>query len=156
MYNQLLKDKKAVNKDNSRLRQEKDKQKKSILRMEEAFTYVEGQVTKLQAKQRCEPISQSPPSNQVTLPPAISSVSTPPSATLSEPTLVGESKKIVIIPDPPIFNDNLKENEILYDHWLLQIHNKMTANEKIMLIEILKKTYVQSQVSSNALTQLEP
>ena len=36
------------------------------------------------------------------------------------------------------------------------MHNKMIANEKIMLTEILRKVYMQSWVSSNALTQLEP
>lgn len=55
-YNQLLRDKKAVNKDNSKLRQERDEQKKSILRIKEALTYVEGQVAELQVKQHCKPI----------------------------------------------------------------------------------------------------
>ena len=36
------------------------------------------------------------------------------------------------------------------------MHNKMTANEKMMPTEIFKKAYMQSQVSSNALMQLEP
>ena len=54
-YNQLLRDKKAMDKDNSRLKQERDKQKENILRMERILTYVEEQVTELQAKQRCEP-----------------------------------------------------------------------------------------------------
>lgn len=80
----------------------------------------------------------------------------PPPATLLKSTLVGESKKIVVIPDPPIFNRDEKEKEVLYDHWLLQMRNKMTANEKIMPMEIFKKAYVQNQVSGNALTQLEP
>lgn len=43
----------------------------------------------------------------------------------------------------------------MYDHWLLQMRNKMTANKKIMSIEVLKKVYMQSQMSGNVLTQLE-
>ena len=62
MYNQLLKDKKAVDEGNSRLKQERDEQRESVLRMEGALTYVEGQVAKLQAKQCREPTSQPPPS----------------------------------------------------------------------------------------------
>ena len=38
----------------------------------------------------------------------------------------------------------MKEKKISYDHWLLQMRNKMTANEKMMPTEILKKAYVQS------------
>ena len=147
MYNQLLRDKKAVDENNSRLRQEKNEQKKSVLRMKGAFTYVERQVAKLQAKQHCEPTPQPPPNNQTMLPQA-----TPPPATPSEPILVGESKKIVVVPDPPIFNGDRKEKKVLYNYWLLQIRNKMTANEKMMPTKILKWTYVQSWVSSNALT----
>ena len=79
-----------------------------------------------------------------------------PPATPPESTLIRESKKIVVVPDPPIFNGDGKEKKVLYDHWLLQMHNKMTANEKIMPTEIFKKAYVQSRVSGNALTQLEP
>ena len=56
MYNQLLKDK-------NRLRQERNAQKESILKMKRALTYVKGQVAKLQAKQRCEPTPQPPPNN---------------------------------------------------------------------------------------------
>ena len=58
MYNQLLRDKKAMDEDNSRLRQERNKQKESVLRMEKALTYVEEQVAKLQAKQHCKPPPQ--------------------------------------------------------------------------------------------------
>lgn len=47
MYNQLVRDKKTVDKNNNRLRQERDEQKKSVLRMKEAFTYIEGKMTKL-------------------------------------------------------------------------------------------------------------
>lgn len=36
------------------------------------------------------------------------------------------------------------------------MHNKIIVNEKMMLTEILKKVYVQNQVSGNTLTQLEP
>ena len=39
-----------MDEDNSRLRQEQNEQRKSILRMEEAFTYIEEQVAELQAK----------------------------------------------------------------------------------------------------------
>ena len=77
---------------------------------------------------------------------------------LPEFTAVRESKKIIVISNPPIFNKDgkEKEKEVLYDHWLLQMRNKMTANEKMMSVDIFKKVYVQSQVSSNTLTQLEP
>lgn len=77
---------------------------------------------------------------------------------LPEFTAFRESKKIVIISDPPIFNKDGKEKEkkVLYNHWLLQMRNKMTANEKMMSIDIFKKVYVQSQVSGNTLTQLGP
>ena len=125
--------------------------------MERALTYVKGQVAELQAKQHHEPTpqpspnNQTSPSNQVTPPPA-TSLPAPP----SEPTSVGKSKKIVVIPDPPIFNGDVKEKEVSYDYWLLQMRNKMTANEKMTPTEILKKAYVQSRMSSNALTQLEP
>ena len=72
-------------------------------------------------------------------------------------TLVEESKKIVVVLNPPIFNEDGKEKEkkILYDHWLLQMCNKMTANEKMMPMKIFKKAYVQSWMSNNVLTQLE-
>ena len=40
-YNQLLKDKEAMDEDNSKLRQKRDEQKESVLRIEGAFTYVE-------------------------------------------------------------------------------------------------------------------
>lgn len=36
------------------------------------------------------------------------------------------------------------------------MRNKMTANKKMMPTELLKKSYVQSRVSGNALAQLEP
>ena len=49
-YNQLLKNKKAVDEDKSRLRQESDAQKESVLKMEEALTYVKGYMAELQAK----------------------------------------------------------------------------------------------------------
>ena len=139
-YNQLLKDKKAVDKDNSRLRQEKDEQKESVLKIKGAFTYIEGQVAKLQAKQRHEPTPQPPLNNQIMLPPTILLQVTSPPATPLESTSVGESKKIVVILNPPIFNRDGKE--ILHDHWLLQMRNKMTANEKIIPIEIFKKVYM--------------
>ena len=48
-----------------------------------------------------------------------------------------------------------KEKEVLYDHWLLQMRNKMIANEKMMPTKIFKKAYMQSQMSSNVLTQLK-
>ena len=119
-------------------------------------------MVKLQAKQCCESTlqlflnNQTLPSGQVTPPlatplPATSSLAPP-----SEPTSVGKSKKIVVISDPSIFNGNMKEKKVLYDHWLLQMCNKMTANKKMMPTKILKKAYVQSRVSSNALTQLKP
>lgn len=41
MYNQLLRDKEAVDENNSRLRQEKDEQKESVLKMKGALTYIE-------------------------------------------------------------------------------------------------------------------
>ena len=157
MYNQLLKDKEAVDEYKNRLRQKRDTQKESVLRMKRALTYVKRQVAKLQAKQRREPTpqpspnDQTPPSNQAT-PPSATSLPAPP----SEPTSVGKSKKIVVVPDPSIFNGDVKEKEVSYDHQLLQMRNKMTANEKMMPTEILKKVYVQSRVGSNVLTQLEP
>ena len=123
--------------------------------MEGALTYVKGQVAELQAKQHCEPTPQPPPNNQTMPLPPVPPQATPPPTTLLESTLVGESKKIVVVPDPPIFNGNVKEKEVLYDHWLLQMRNKMTANEKMIPTEILKKAYVQNRVSGNALTQLE-
>ena len=138
-YNQLLKNKKAIDEDNSRLRQKQDEQKKSILRMEKALTYVEEQMVELQTKQHCKPTPLPPSSTQAMPPPAM-----PPPATLLEPTLIGESKKIIVVSDPSIFNGDKKEKKGLYDHWLLQMHNKMTANEKIIPTEILKKAYVQS------------
>ena len=63
MYNQLLRDKEIVDEDNSRLKQEKNEQRKSVLRMKGVFTYVEGQMAKLQAKQHHESASQLSPSN---------------------------------------------------------------------------------------------
>ena len=47
LYNQLLKDKETMNENNNRLRQEKDVQRESVLRMEGALTYVEEQVAEL-------------------------------------------------------------------------------------------------------------
>lgn len=71
---------------------------------------------------------------------------------------MGESKKIVIVPDPPVFEGKAdgKAKEISYHHWLLQMRNKMTANKRVILTELLKKAYVPSRVSGNALGQLEP
>ena len=54
MYNQFLRDKKAVDENNSKLRQERNEQKESVLRMEHALIYVEKQVAKLLVKQRCK------------------------------------------------------------------------------------------------------
>lgn len=105
-YNQLLRNKNVVNKDNSRLRQERNEQKKNILKMKGAFTYVEEQVAELQAKQYCKSTLQPSLSNQATLLPA----------TPSEPTLVRENKKIVVVPDSLIFNGDEKEKKVLYDH----------------------------------------
>lgn len=115
MYNQLVRDKKTVDKNNSRLRQEKDEQKKSVLRMKRAFTYIEGKVAELQAKQHCEPTPQPSLSNQATPPPITLSL---PLVTPLEPTSVRESKKIVVVPDPPIFSEDgkEKEKEVSYDH----------------------------------------
>ena len=56
--------------------------------------------------------------------------------------LVGQSKKIVVVLDLSVFNGNRKEKKILYNDWLLQMHNKMIANEKMMPTEILKKAYM--------------
>lgn len=60
-YNKLLTDKKVVDEDNSQLKQEIDEQKEWVLKIEEALTYVERQVTKLQNKQYCQ--SLPPPSS---------------------------------------------------------------------------------------------
>ena len=46
-----------MDEDNSRLKQEKDEQRKSVLRIKEAFKYVKGQVAELQAKQHHETTS---------------------------------------------------------------------------------------------------
>ena len=108
-------------------------------------------MAKLQAKQYCEPTPQPFSSNQAMLLPI-----TPLPVIPLEPMLVRKSKKIVVVPDPLIFNKDKKEKEVSYDHWLLQMRNKITANEKMISMEILKKAYVQNQVSCNALTQLEP
>lgn len=85
-----------------------------------------------------------PTQTQVMLPPT----------TPSKTTSTGESKKIVAILDSFIFNK--KEKNISYNHWLLQMCNKIITNKKIILIKLLKKLYVQSRVSSDALTQFEP
>ena len=79
--------------------------------MERVFTYIEAQVAKLQAKQCCEPTPQPPLSHQTMLPPPMLSPATP-----SKPMSIGESKKIVIVLDPPIFNEDGKEKKVLYDH----------------------------------------
>ncbi|MCJ1264007.1 hypothetical protein MMC22_003878 [Lobaria immixta] len=141
LYNQLLREKEAVDEDNSRLREERDEQKERVLRMEGALTYVERQVAELQAKQQRQPTPPPPPSDQATnsntrqvTPPPV----TPPPATPSESTSTGEGKKIVVVPDPPIFNGDVKEKETSYDHRLLQMRNKMTANERMMPTELLK------------------
>lgn len=114
MYNQFLRNKKTMDEDNSRLRRERNEQKESILRIERAFTYVKRQVAKLQAKQHYEPTPQ-PFSNNQTMPsPTTLPYITPPLVISLEFTLVEESKKIVVVPDPPIFNENGKE--VLYNH----------------------------------------
>lgn len=117
-YNQLLEDKKAAEKDNNRLRNERDEQKERVLRMEGALTYVEGQVAELQSKQHRQPPPPPPPSNQAmnsdTQATPTQTQAMPPPAMPSESTSTGESKKIVVVPDPPIFNG--KEKDISYDH----------------------------------------
>ena len=147
-YNQLLENNGTLKEDKSKLRHKVDEQKERVLRMEGALTYVKEQVADLRANRNAQPPPPPPPGDQATPPPA-----TPPPATPSETTSTGENKKIVVFPDPPVFDG--KEKEILYDHWLLRMRNKMTANKKMMPAELLKKSYMQSRVSGNALAQLE-
>lgn len=116
--------------------------------MEDALTYAKQQTAKLKASQLQQPTPPlSFPRNQ-----AINSntQATLLPATLFETTSKEESKKIVVILDPLNFND--KEKDISYDYWLLQMRNKIVTNEKMMLTELLKKLYVQSRVSGDALT----
>lgn len=128
--------------------------------MEGTLTYMKGQITKLWANQNAQPYSLFPAGNLL-LPqsPDNSQQSTLPfPATLSDATTAGGSKKTVVVLDLSIFKRkiNMKEKNISYDYWLLQMKNKMTVNKKIMLIKTLKKLYVQSWVSNNAPAQLKP
>lgn len=117
MYNQLLRDKEAMDEDNSRLRQKRDEQKENVLRIERALTYVKRQVAELQTKQRRELTPQPLPNDQTISPPTTPLQATLLPATPLESTLIGENKKIVIVPDPPIFNEDGKK--ISYNHWIL-------------------------------------
>ena len=132
----MLENNETLEEDNSRLRHEVEEQKERVLRMEGVLTYVEEQVAELRANRNAQPPPPPPPEDQAT----------PPPATPSETTSTGKSKKIVVVPDTSVFDG--KEKEISYDHWLLQMRNKMTANEKMMRTELPKKSYVQSGTQS--------
>lgn len=140
MYNQLLKNKAAMDEKNKKLLQEVEDQKAKILKMEGALTYVEDQLTELQTNQNTCPLllTHNPP------PPPNSSQQSIllPLDTPSDATTAGKSKKIVIVLDPLIFKEKIDEKDILYNHWLLQIRNNMIANKKMISTDTLKKIYI--------------
>ena len=66
----------------------------------------------------------------------------------------GHGTKLIKIPDPLKFHRKPAIDSILYKDWLLQIWNKLRANEAYMPNKFLKISYIVSLVADNALAQL--
>ena len=73
---------------------------------------------------------------------------------LAAPKPCGHGARLIKIPDPPKFYGKPAIDSISYKDWLLQIWNKLRANEAYMPNKFLKISYIVSLVADKALAQL--
>jgi hypothetical protein len=66
-----------------------------------------------------------------------------------------EGRRIVKLPDPPLFEGRIKDG-ITFDNWVIQVKNKLRGNSDLYLSEDLKIIYVTGCVGGDTLALISP
>jgi hypothetical protein len=75
-------------------------------------------------------------------------------ASSSTPT-PDNSRRVVKLPDPPLFN-GIPKDGVSFDNWLIQVKNKLRGNADSYPTEDLKIIYAAGRVSGDALALISP